>query len=79
MELIVKLLEWLDANLAKIALAFGLGYKIANENDDELKKKLLEEETKRKLVENELKVIKENADKSDIDIVNEAIKRSRGK
>jgi hypothetical protein len=76
-ELLLKLLDWLDKNLAKLILAFGLGYKMGGKGDDKMKKVLLEEETKRKLLENELKVIKNSDGKSDADIVGDVINRSR--
>lgn len=72
---LTQLLEWCRQNLPSLFLAFGLGFKEGEKERSELKRKLLEEETKRKLAENEATVLKSHIGKSDADIVGEAAKR----
>lgn len=54
-----------------ILLAFGIGKSVGQKENVELKKKLLEEETKRKLLEDELSVEKDFSNKPSLNVVDE--------
>ena len=75
MEVLNRILEWIEKHLPGILLAFGLGYRQGREESEELKKKLLAEETKRKLLENEVSIEKAHSGKSSRDVVDELVGR----
>ena len=71
MELLNRFIEWLEKNFPTLLLAFGLGWKEGDRERRELEKNLLTEETKRKLLEDEKKIMAKNSGRTALDIVNE--------
>lgn len=69
-----RLLDWLEKYLPGLLLAFGIGYKEGREELEKLEKKLLESETKRKLLENELVVREVFAGKSSDDVIRDILR-----
>lgn len=69
MDLLNRILSWLEQNLPNILLAFGIGYKEGVGDKIELEKKILDQETDNKLLENKIEEDKKYADISDRDIV----------
>jgi len=75
LAIVNRILDWVERHLPGLLLAFGIGFREGTKKNDELEKKLIEEETKRKLLENEVRVEKEYSNKSSSDVVNELVGR----
>ena len=73
MQLLNRLIEWLEKHLAEIVLAFNAGVQIGIEKSQGLKKKLLLQETETKLLKARLEIVKKYVDISSSDAVDAAI------
>lgn len=70
MDIIVsQILDWLSKHLPPILAAFGFGYKMGQSGEANAKKELIKKEIELETEKNKNKVITENIDKSDADIV----------
>lgn len=76
MDRLTKLLEALKEILSVFG-AFMLGYNEGQDEGMKLKKELLDEETKRKLLENEIENLKKFDESDPIDVVNDIAGRKR--
>lgn len=72
MKILEKILDFLKEHLPGLALAFRIGYSLKKDDNEKLRKELLESEKKREMLSNEIKV---NDNKSSIDHVNDIIGR----
>lgn len=69
MENLKPLLDFLEKFLPLICMFFGIGFLDGKRREGKLKKELLDSETKRKLLENEITVDQGFSGKSDIDVI----------
>lgn len=80
MDLVVKaFLDWLAKYLPPMLAAFGVGYKLGKEGEHEAKKELAKKELELELEKNKNKVFVDNADKSDADILADALRQGNEK
>ncbi len=68
------LFDWLDRNLAKVLLAFGLGHKIGSDGKAKVEKELEASRYEKEKLQNEID-LRNSADKRDL--IHEFIKRNK--
>jgi len=69
-----ELFAWLDRNLAKILLSFGIGYRVGSNGKEQLKKDLEVESYEKEKLQNEIDV---SRDATHRDIIADFIKSNR--
>lgn len=70
MEQLTKFLNWLAYDLPGIIGAFAIGRNLSAKKEAELERDLLDSETKRKLLENEITVAKNTLESDPVDVLN---------
>lgn len=77
MVLVVKaILDWLSKHLPPILAAFGIGYKMGQQGESDMKKELIKKELELEKEKNKTKVLEDNANKSDADVVADIFRNS---
>lgn len=79
MQILNRILEWLEKYLPGLIVAFGLGYKKGKSEELNLRKEILDLETKQKRLKNQNAVEKKYTNMSDADVVDSIAKRPGNK
>ena len=78
MDIVVgQILDWLSKHLPPMLAAFGLGYKMGKEGESDLRKELLKKELELEKEQNKNKVLTDNLDKSDADVLADALREGQ--